>query len=93
MARKLKIYGTRRRGHREKHFVKRENRNRYYEVRRDAKGHFRYKKKWTPKKPLKAETYTELEPLIIGYTTGKEALEKTREAVKDWEWLNFEAES
>jgi hypothetical protein len=93
MARKLKIYGTRRRGHREKHYIEKEGKYRYYEVRRDVKGHFRYKKKWTPKKPLKEETYTELKPLVIEYKTGKEALEKTREAVKEWEWIDFEAES
>ena len=93
MPRKLKIYGTRRRGHRERHYVKKEGKYRYYEVRRDAKGHFRYKKRWTPLKPLKEETFTELQPLIIKYETGKEALEKTRETVKEWEWIDFEAES
>ena len=93
MAKKIKVYGTRRRGHREKHYVKKEGKYRYYEVRRDSKGHFRYKKKWNPKKPLKAETFTELHPLIIGYKTGKEALEKVAEAVRQWEWIDFEAES
>jgi hypothetical protein len=91
--RKLKVYGTRRRGHREKHYVKKEGKYRYFEVRRDAKGHFLYKKKWNPKKPLKAETYTELHPLVIPYETGREALEKVREAVKMWEWAEFDAES
>jgi hypothetical protein len=90
---KIKIYGTRRRGHREKHYVKKENRTCYFEVRRDKKGHFLYKKKWTPKKPLKAETYTELNPLVIGYKTGKEAYGKVMEAVREWEWIKFKAES
>jgi len=93
MPRKLKIYGTRRRGHRERHYVKKEGKYRYYEVRRDAKGHFRYKKKWTSKKPLKEETFTELQPLVIEYKTGKEALQKVKETVKEWEWIDFEAES
>ena len=91
--RKLKVYGTRRRGHREKHFVKKEGKYRYKEVRRDRKGRFMSVKKWSPKKPISKEVYTEVEPLIIDYTTGKEALEKVRETVKEWEWIDFEAES
>jgi len=91
--RRLKVYGTRRRGHREKHFIKKEGKYRYVEVRRDAKGHFLYKKKWSPKKPLKETVFTETHPLIIGYETGREALEKVRETVREWEWIDFEAES
>jgi hypothetical protein len=34
-----------------------------------------------------------LQPLVIGYETGREALVKVREAVKEWEWIDFEAES
>ena len=93
MAKKIKVYGTRRRGHREKHYVKKEGKNRYYEVRRDSKGHFLYKKKWNPKRPLKAETFTELHPLIITYTTGADALRKVMETAREWEWIDFEAES
>lgn len=92
-SRRLKIYGTRRRGHREKHFIKKEGKHRYVEVRRDAKGHFLYKKKWSPKKPLKETVFTETHPLIIGYETGREALLKVRETAREWEWIDFEAES
>jgi hypothetical protein len=93
MAKQIKVYGTRRRAHREKHYVEKEGKYRYYEVRRDSKGHFLYKKKWTPKRPLIDETFTELHPLVIGYKTGKEALEKVRETTREWEWLKMEAES
>jgi len=91
--RRLKIYGTRRRGHREKHFVKKQGKYRYREVRRDKKGRFISVKKWSPKKPIGEEVFTELQPLIIGYETGREALEKVKEAVREWEWIEFEAES
>jgi len=93
MTKKIKVYGTRCRGHREKHFIKKENRNRYFEVRRDAKGRFLSKRNWNPRNPIKKEIFTELQPLVIGYETGREALVKVREAVKEWEWIDFEAES
>ena len=93
MTKKIKVYGTRRRGHREKHYVKKEGKNRYFVVRRDSKGHFRYKKRWTPKEPLKAETYTEINPLILPYKTGREALLKMRETIGEWEWMKMEVES
>jgi len=89
----LKIYGTRRRGHRERWYIKAEKKGRYKEVRRDKKGRFISTKKWSPKKPIKEETFTETEPLLVDYTTGKEALEKVRETVREWEWIDFEAES
>ena len=89
----LKIYGTRKRGHREKHYVKKEGKYRYREVRRDKKGHFISVKKWSPKKPIGKEIFTELEPLYVDYETGKEALGKIRKQVREWEWIKFEAES
>jgi len=91
MAKELKVYGTRRRGHRERWTVK--GKGVYREVRRDKKGRFICAKKWSPKKPLKEETFTEIQPLIIKYTTGREALDKVRETVREWEWIDFEAES
>jgi hypothetical protein len=91
LARQLKIYGTRQRGHREHWIV--EGKGVYKEVRRDSKGKFISTKKWSPKQPISKEIYTETQPLIIKYTTGKEALEKVRETVKEWEWIDFEAES
>lgn len=91
MPRKLKIYGTRRRGHREHWTVKGEGV--YREVRRDSRGKFVSTKKWSPKQPISEEVYTETQPLFIDYRTGKEALEKVRETVKQWEWIDFEAES
>jgi len=89
--RKLKIYGTRRIGHREHWTVK--GKGTYKTVRRDSKGHFISVKKWNPKQPIKEQTFAELQPLVIEYKTGKEALEKTREVVREWEWIDFEAES
>jgi len=91
MARKLKIYGTRRRGHREHWTVK--GKGVYREVRRDSKGKFLSTKKWSPKQPIKETIHDELHPLIIEYETGREALAKVRETVKEWEWIDFEAES
>lgn len=91
MVKKLKVYGTRRRGHREHWIVKGEGC--YKEVRRDSKGRFVSVKNWSPKKPIGKEVFTELQPLIIDYETGREALAKVREAVKEWEWIDFEAES
>jgi hypothetical protein len=89
--RKLKVYGTRRRGHREHWVVK--GKGVYKEVRRDRKGRLISVKSWSPKKPIGKEVFTELEPLIIDYETGREALEKVRETIKEWEWIDFEAES
>ncbi|MEM2117913.1 MAG: hypothetical protein QW386_02715 [Candidatus Bathyarchaeia archaeon] len=91
MAKKLKIYGTRRIGHREHWTVK--GKGTYMIVRRDSKGRFVSTKKWSPKEPIKEQTFTELQPLVIEYTTGKEALSKVREAIREWEWIDFEAES
>jgi hypothetical protein len=62
-------------------------------VRRDSKGRFVSVKRWNPKKPIGKEVFTELQPLIVDYETGKEALEKVREAVREWKWIDFEAES
>jgi hypothetical protein len=87
----LKIYGTRRRGHREHWIVK--GKGVYREVRRDKYGRFISTRKWSPKKPIGKEVFTEMEPLIIPYETGKEALIKVREIVREWEWIDFEAES
>jgi hypothetical protein len=89
--RKLKVYGTRRRGHREHWIVK--GKGCYKEVRRDSKGRLISVKDWSPKKPIGKEVFTELQPLIIEYETGKEALEKVRETIREWEWIDFEAES
>jgi len=41
----------------------------------------------------KARAFTETEPLIIEYERGKGALAKVREVVREWEWIDFEAES
>lgn len=87
----LKIYGTRRRGHREHWTVK--GKGTYREVRRDKYGRFISAKKWSPKKPIGKEIFTETEPLIIEYERGREALSKMRETVRQWEWIDFEAES
>lgn len=93
----LKIYGTRKRGHREKWFIKKEGKHRYREVRRDKKGHFISSRKWSWKNPIGEEVFTEVEPLIIDYEdTAKgrqEALREIRETVREWEWIKFEAES
>jgi hypothetical protein len=81
----LKVYGTRKRGHRERWIV---NGNGVYkEVRRDKKGRFVSAKKWSPKKPISKEVYDETKPLLVEYRTGKDALIKAREAAKDWEWI------
>jgi len=87
----LKVYGTRIKGHRERWVVK--GKGRYVWVRRDRKGRFRAYGKWSPKEPLKETVFTEVEPLIIEYVTGKEAYSKVIDAVKEWEWISFEAES
>lgn len=83
----LKIYGTRKRGHREHWIVK--GKGVYREIRRDKKGRFISAKKWSPKNPLSKEIFTETQPLIIESRTGKEALLKMREAVKEWEWTEM----
>jgi hypothetical protein len=87
----LKVYGTRVRGHRE-HWVMR-GKGRYFWVRRDSVGRILARGKWSPKEPLKKTLFTETQPLIIEYDTGKEALETVREIVEEWEWVDFEAES
>ena len=89
--RQLKVYGTRKRGHREHWTVK--GKGVYREVRRDSKGKFVSTKKWNPKNPISKEIFTETEPLIIKYGTGKEALEKIRETAKEWEWTEMDVES
>ena len=88
----LKIYGTRRRGHRE-HWTTIKGKGVYKEVRRDSRGRFVSVKKWSPKKPIGEEVFTEIDPLTIDYVTGREALTKVRKAVREWEWIDFEAES
>lgn len=89
--RQLKIYGTRTRGHREHWVVK--DKGVYREVRRDSKGKFISTVKWSPKKPIGKEVFTETQPLIVKYETGREALADIREVVRGWEWIDFEAES
>jgi hypothetical protein len=91
MSKHLKVYGTRKRGHRERWIVK--GKRVYREVRRDKKGRFISAKKWSPKKPIGKEVFTEIDPLIVDYDTGKEALSKMRETTREWEWIKFEAES
>lgn len=87
----LKIYGTRRRAHRERWVY--DGKGVYREVRRDSQGKVVYTGKWSWKKPT-SKIYGETEPLIIEYTTGREALQKVREAVREWEWLTrMEVES
>ena len=87
----LKVYGTRRKGHRERWTVK--GKGKYFWVRRDSKGRFLASGKWSPKEPVSEKVFTETEPLIIEYDTGREALAQVREVVKEWEWVDFEAES
>ena len=81
---KLKIYGTRKRGHREHWKLK--GKGVYKEVRRDKKGRLISVKKWSPKKPIAKEIYDETHPLLVDYRTGKEALSTVRAVVKEWEW-------
>jgi len=87
----LKVYGTRIKGHRERWVVK--GKGRYFWVRRDSKGRFLGYGKWSPKEPLRKTLFSETEPLIIDYFTGREALARVRDVVRDWEWIDFEAES
>lgn len=87
----LKVYGTRRKGHREHWTVR--SKGKYFWVRRDCKGRFLALGKWNPKKPLSEMLFTETEPLIIEYDRGSEALAQVRQVVNEWEWIDFEAES
>jgi len=87
----LKVYGTRIKGHRERWVVR--GKGRYFWVRRDRKGRILSRGKWSPKEPLEKTLFTETQPLIIEYDTGREALQKVRQVVKEWEWVDFEAES
>lgn len=86
MKKVLKIYGTRKRGHRERWIVKGEGV--YREVRRDKKGRIVSVKKWSSKNPISAEVYDETQPLLIEYRSSKDALKKAREAVREWEWVS-----
>jgi hypothetical protein len=81
----LKIYGTRKRGHRERWKVK--GKGVYREVRRDKKGRLLSVRKWSPKNPISKEIYTETQPLLVEYSSGRDALVKAREAAKEWEWI------
>jgi hypothetical protein len=87
----LKVYGTRRKGHRERWTVK--GKGKYFWVRRDSGGRFLASGKWSCKEPLSETVFTETEPLIIEYETGREALAQVRQAVNEWEWVDFKAES
>lgn len=87
----LKVYGTRARGHREHWTVK--GKGVYKEVRRDSKGKFVSTVKWSSKKPISKEIFTETQPLIVKYETGRGALEKVRDVVRKWEWVDMDVES
>jgi hypothetical protein len=89
----LKVYGTRKRGHRERWLIGRKRKGVYREVRRDRKGRFLSVKDWSPKNPISKEIFTEMQPLIVEYRTGKEGLQKIRESVKEWEWIEMKVES
>lgn len=97
MSDKLKIYGTRvpkeRGTHREKWYIKKEQHHRYKEIARDKKGRFQITRRWSSKRPIRAVRYTERQPLEIEYKTGPEALEKIRDELEKWRWMDFEAES
>ena len=82
----LKIYGTRKRGHREHWTVN--GKGVYKEVRRDKEGRFLSVKDWSPKNPIGKEVYTETQPLLIEYGSSKDALKKAREVVREWEWVS-----
>ena len=88
---RLKVYGTRRRGHREHWTVR--GKGVYKEIRRDKLGKLISVKNWSPKKPIAKEVFTEMQPLYINFRTGKEGLSKLKKTVQEWEWINFEAES
>ncbi len=87
----IKIYGTRKRGHRELWKVK--GKSVYREVRRDKKGRLVSAKKWSSKNPISKEIFTETRPLIIEFGNGKEALQKMRDSVKEWEWIEMKVQS
>jgi len=87
----LKVYGTRRKGHRERWIVK--GKGKYFWVRRNGKGKFLSHGKWSSKEPLAETLFTETKPLIIEYVRGREALAQVRQVVNEWEWVDFEAES
>ena len=82
----LKIYGTRRRGHRERWIV--DGKGVYREVRRDRNGRLISVKKWSPKNPISKEVYNETQPLLIEYSSGKDALVKARNAAREWEGIS-----
>ena len=82
----LKIYGTRRRAHREHWNVK--GKGVYKEVRRDRKGRLISVKKWSPKNPLSKTVFDETQPILIEGRTGKDALTKVRSAIRDWDWIS-----
>lgn len=87
----LKVYGTRKRGHRERWKVK--GRGVYREVRRDKEGRFLSVKNWSPKNPISKEIFTETQPLIVEYRTRREGLQNIRDSVKEWEWTGMKVES
>jgi len=82
----LKIYGTRRRAHREHWTVK--GKGVYKEVRRDRKGRLISVKKWNPRNPISKTVFDETQPILVEYRTGKEALTKARKAIQDWDWIS-----
>jgi hypothetical protein len=81
----LKVYGTRKRGHRERWKIN--GKGVYKEVRRDKEGRFISVKDWSPKNPISESVRNETQPLTIQYSNSKEALAKVRETVKEWEWI------
>jgi hypothetical protein len=85
MKKSLKVYGTRKRGHREHWNVK--GKGIYKEVRRNREGKFVSVKDWSPKNPISKSIRNETQPLIIQYSNSKEALANVRKAVKEWEWI------
>ena len=87
----LKIYGTRKRGHRERWNVK--GKGVYREVRRDKKGRIISAHKWSSKNPISKEIFTETQPLIVEYGTGREGLQKMRDSVRKWEWIEMKVKS
>lgn len=87
----LKVYGTRKRGHRECWTV--DGKGVYREVRRNKEGRFLSVKDWSPKNPISKEIFTETQPLIVEYRTGRECLQKIRDSVREWEWIEMKVES
>lgn len=76
---KLKVYGTAKRGHRENW------KGKYMEVRRDKHGRFLSTKKWSPKRPIGKPKYEEFEVPA----TKKAVVEK----YKAHEWVKMEVKS